>query len=225
MSLAQRIVQVRATVCQAAECAGRPADTVTIVAVTKTVERPAVDAAYALGLRHFGENRVQDARAKFASPLPADTTLHLIGQLQTNKARPAAGLFSLIESVDRPALIAALEAEAQRAERTLSVLLQVNIAREARKAGCAPDAAAALADLIVAAPHLALAGLMTIAPLVEVAEAVRPVFRELRRLRDRLRERTGLPLDILSMGMSNDYPVAISEGATQVRIGRAIFQD
>ncbi|MCC6314864.1 MAG: YggS family pyridoxal phosphate-dependent enzyme [Thermomicrobiales bacterium] len=224
MGLAERIGMVRAEVAEAAARAGRSPDAVTIVAVSKTVDRAAVDEAYALGLRHFGENRVQDAVRKFADPLPHDAVLHLIGQLQTNKARPAAALFGLIESVDRLSLIAALEKEAARLERTIPVLLQVNIAGEAQKAGCPPEDAADLVARIAATPGLALRGLMTIAPLVPDPEQVRPVFAGLRALRDLIRdEHPELPLATLSMGMSNDYATAIAEGATEVRIGRAIF--
>jgi hypothetical protein len=188
------------------------------------VERGLVDQAYALGLRHFGENRVQDAQRKFAAPLPADGVLHLIGQLQRNKARSALRLFDLIESVDRLSLIEELEKAAARENRRLPVLVQVNIAREPQKAGCAPEEAATLMARLSASSYLVPRGLMTIAPLVDDPEGVRPVFRGLRELRDRLRCANGdLDLPVLSMGMTNDFPVAIAEGATQVRVGRAIF--
>ena len=223
-TLEERIAAVRATIAAAAQRAGRRPEEITLVAVAKTVDRSAIDAAYALGLRRFGENRVQDARRKFATPLPPDAALHLIGHLQTNKARPAAALFDLIESVDRPSLIEALEKEAHRLGRRLPVLLQVNVAREPQKAGCAPDEAPALAARLRASSPLALRGLMTIAPLVADPEEVRPVFAGLRELRDGLvRADPSLDLGILSMGMSNDYPVAIEEGATHVRVGRAVF--
>lgn len=224
MSLAQRVETVRRSVSDAAARAGRDGNAVTIVAVSKSVDRAAVDEAYALGLRHFGENRVQSAAAKFALPLSADATLHLIGQLQTNKARPAVSLFGLIESIDRLSLLDALEREAARLDRRLPVLLQVNIAGEEQKAGCPPEAAPALVRHACDCPHLELRGLMTIAPLVDDAEATRPVFRALRELRDLLAaDGTARQLDVLSMGMTNDFEVAIEEGATHVRIGRAIF--
>ena len=224
MTIVQRVEKVRGLVRDAAARAGRDAASVTIVAVSKSVERAVVDEAYALGLRHFGENRVQSASAKFASPLPADATLHLIGQLQTNKARPAVSLFGLVESVDRLSLVEALDREAARLGRRLPVLLQVNVAGEVQKAGCTPGEAPDLARQISARSHLELRGLMTIAPLVADAEATRPVFRALREVRDRLVAAGDAPrLDLLSMGMSNDFAVAIEEGATHVRIGRAIF--
>ena len=223
-ALGERIARVREAVADAATAAGRGADEVTLVAVSKTVDRATVDEAYALGLRHFGENRVQDALAKFAAPPPPDASLHLIGQLQSNKARPAAAFFALIESVDRPSLIDALEKAGAGAAAPIAVLLQVNVAREPQKAGCPPEAAPALAARVHASPHLALRGLMTIAPLVADPEEARPVFAGLRELRDRLiGDDPSLDLPVLSMGMSNDYPVAVAEGATHVRIGRALF--
>lgn len=224
LTLVDRIALVQSSVAAAADRAGRDPASVTVVAVSKTVERAVVDAAYAAGLRHFGENRVQDAGRKFADPLPADATLHLIGRLQSNKAAPAGRLFGLIESVDRPSVIAALERQGGLLGRPIPILLQVNVAREPQKAGCAPEEAEDLVRSIVASPHLALHGLMTIAPLVDDPEAVRPVFRALRELRDRLRAADPRRrLEVLSMGMSNDFGVAIEEGATQVRVGRAIF--
>lgn len=223
VSVADRVRAVREAIATAAERADRDPAVIAVVAVSKSVGREAVDAAHTAGIRHFGENRVADAERKFAGSRPSNTTLHLIGQLQSNKARPAAHLFDLIESVDRPSLIDALEKEADRLGRPIPVLLQVNVAGESQKAGCDPQAASGLASRLGASPAFALRGLMTIAPLVEDAEAVRPVFRALRELRDRLRDDTSLPLDVLSMGMTNDFVVAVEEGATHVRVGRAIF--
>ncbi len=226
MTLAQRIEQVQCKVARAAMRSGREPADITIIGVCKTVDRDQVEAAYALGLRHFGENRVQDAARKFASPLPGDAVLHMIGQLQTNKVRVAAPLFGVFQSVDRPSLADALEREGGRLERPLPVLIQVNVAGEAQKAGCRVDDAPALLARILASPHLALRGLMTIAPLVADPEQVRPVFKGLRDLRDELRQlHPDAALDVLSMGMSDDYAAAIEEGATHVRVGRAIFQD
>jgi pyridoxal phosphate enzyme (YggS family) len=214
------VQQVRA----AEEQAGRPAGSVRIVGVSKTVGRDEVDRGYAAGLRDFGENRVQDAKAKFAPPLPSDAHMHLIGYLQTNKARDAVALFDTIHSVDRPELIEALERRAAQIEKIVRVLMQVNIAGEEQKHGCEAADAEGLIRQIVECPHLDITGLMTIAPLVGDAEAARPVFRGLRELRDRLAAidpRFTLPE--LSMRMTNDFAVAIEEGATMVRIGRAIF--
>lgn len=222
--LAERAATVRLQVAEAAAACGRNPEKITIVAVCKTAPREAVDAAADLGFRHFAENRVQDALRKFEAPLPPGCDLHLIGHLQTNKARPAVGLFDVIESVDRASLIVALEKEAARIEKRLPVLLQVNIAGEQQKAGCTPQEAHELLTALTASAWLAPQGFMTMAPLVDDPEQVRPVFRGLRELRDHLQEQfADVPLPVLSMGMSNDYPVAIAEGATLVRIGRAIF--
>lgn len=224
-TLSDRVARIQTCIAEAALKTGRDPAAITLVAVSKTVERPEIDEAYELGLRHFGENRVQDAARRFDPPLPADACLHMIGQLQSNKARQAASLFHLIESVDRPSLIDALNKEAHWRQRSMSVLVQVNIAGEAQKAGCVPERAGELIALIQSAPWLRLRGLMTIAPLAHDPEEVRPVFAGLRALRDRLRDADPtLPLEVLSMGMTDDYPVAIAEGATEVRIGRAIFQ-
>jgi pyridoxal phosphate enzyme (YggS family) len=223
-ALAARIERVRQNVADAAISAGRLPDEITIVAVSKTVERPVVDAAARLGMRHFGENRVQDAAQKFAEPLPEACRLHLIGHLQSNKAKRAVALFDMIESVDRLSLIAAIETEAERQGKRMPVLLQINVAGEVQKSGCIPDEAAGLMRRMVESPWLDPQGLMTMAPLVADPEDTRPVFAGLRILRDSLQqELRDVPLNTLSMGMSNDYAVAISEGATSVRIGRAIF--
>ena len=222
--LAARVDKVRADIAAAARGAGRLPEEVTIVAVSKTVDRPMMDAAHALGLRHFGENRVQDASRKLVTPLLPEAALHMIGQLQSNKARLALALFDVIESVDRPSLIDALEKEATRQERRFPVLLQVNVAREPQKAGCDPEMAASLMARLIDSTWLDPKGLMTMVPLVADPEEVRPVFAELRRLRDTLqRMHPAADLATLSMGMSNDYRVAVAEGATFVRIGRAIF--
>lgn len=223
-TIRNRAAEIQRRIHDAATARGRTGADVTLVAVTKTVGRAAVDAAYAAGLRAFGENRVPDARAKFAEALPPDSRLHLIGQLQTNKASHAVDLFDVVESVDRPSLIAELEKQGQRRARVLSVLLQVNVAGEEQKAGCAVEDVDALVAQILATQHLHLDGLMTIAPLVDDPEEARPVFVALRELRDRLsRERPDLTLGVLSMGMSNDFEVAVQEGATHVRVGRALF--
>jgi pyridoxal phosphate enzyme (YggS family) len=214
------LLEVRA----AEERAGRPTDSVRIVGVTKTVGRTEVDRGYDAGLRDFGENRVQDAKAKFAPPLPSDAHLHCIGYLQTNKARDAVALFDTIHSVDRPELIEALERRAAQIDKSIRVLIQVNVAGEEQKHGCEPSDTEGLVRQVVDCPHLQIAGLMTIAPLVGDAEAARPVFRGLRELRDRIAALDArFTLPELSMGMTNDFGVAIEEGATMVRVGRAIF--
>lgn len=224
LTLADRIAEVQDRIARAAARVGRSTAEITLVAVSKTVPRSVVDEAYALGLRDFGENRVIDCVEKYAAPLPGDARLHLIGQLQTNKAKAAAALFDVVHSVDRPSLITALERQTAAHEREIDVLLQVNVAGEEQKAGCSPDEVCALVRQLQGAPSLRLRGLMTMAPLVDDPEAVRPVFRDLRLLRDRLAPGFGIELPWLSMGMTNDFEVAIEEGATHVRVGRAIFE-
>ncbi|MCX2726097.1 YggS family pyridoxal phosphate-dependent enzyme [Thermomicrobium sp. 4228-Ro] len=222
--LATRIARVQQVITEAAERAGRDPRAVRIVAVTKGVERALVDLAYQLGLRIFGENRVQEAAQKFGeTPLPEDAELHLIGHLQTNKARSAVRLFSMIHSVDRIPLVLELERRSERLNQRVPVLIQINVAREPQKHGCAPEEAPSLVQAILAAPQLELRGLMTIAPLTSHDEDIRQVFRMLRLLRDDLEQRFGIPLPELSMGMTNDFPIAVEEGATLVRIGRALF--
>ncbi len=230
--LEDRITSIWERMEAASRRAGRDVDSIRLVAVSKTVDETVVADAHRLGLTHFGENRVQDATRKFAALDGLPFRLHLIGQLQTNKARAAAKIAHEIESVDRTGLIDTLEAEARKlADRgelaagvRLPVLLQVNVAREEQKSGCAPEEAPALVKALLAAPTLDLRGLMTIAPLVPTAEEARPTFVALRQLRDELQIRfPEATLGTLSMGMTNDFEVAIEEGSTSIRVGRAIF--
>ncbi len=222
-TLESRLIDVRKRIDRAAERAGRDSERVTIVGVTKTVGRTEIDEAYALGLRDFGENRVQDAKAKFATPLPDDAILHMIGSLQSNKAKNAVELFDVIESVDRASLVEALAKQAVSSNQQIELLLEINVAGEEQKAGCPMCEAPALLQLVLSKPELVPIGLMTMAPLVTDQNQVRPVFRELRELASSLEQTAGIPLPVLSMGMSNDFESAIAEGATHVRIGRAIF--
>jgi pyridoxal phosphate enzyme (YggS family) len=206
---------VEARIRSACERSGRRRDEVTLVAVTKTFPAGDVDHAVRAGVADVGENRVQEAREKqtlVASPV----RWHLIGHLQSNKARDAARLFDVVQSVDSASLAEKLARAADAAEKRLTVYLQVNVGGEEQKSGAAPADAAAIARAIRALPSLDLAGLMTIPPIGE-AEAMRPYFRRLRSMRDDL----GAPG--LSMGMTDDFEIAIEEGATVVRVGRAIF--
>lgn len=228
--LGQRIAAIQARVAAAVERAGRAPDAVQIVAVSKTMPAEAIIAAAAHGLTLFGENRVQEARDKIAAVAAAGFTQlrwELIGHLQTNKAARAVELFTRVQSVDSVRLAEALSRHAQQMGRTLPILLEVNVAGEASKSGLAPDEVVAVARTIAALPNLRPEGLMTIAPLVDDPEAVRPVFQRLRGLRETLRAEVPLGADSgwqeLSMGMSDDFEVAIEEGATLVRIGRALF--
>lgn len=208
--------KIQERVAAACRRAGRSPAEVTIVAATKTVAPAVIAAAFAAGIRHFGENRVQEAEPKIRelSSLEPRPVWHMIGHLQSNKAKDAVALFDIIQSVDTVKLAEALS---QRAAHKLTVMLEVNIAGEASKTGFTPgDVEPALA-VIRQLPNLEVTGLMTVAPLVPDVETVRPIFHQLRLLRDKL------GLEHLSMGMTDDFEMAIEEGATMVRIGRAIF--
>ena len=194
-----------------------------LVAVTKTVDAARVREAAAVGLRTFGENRVQDAREKVAA-VPG-VSWHLIGSLQRNKAKEAVRLFGWIQSVDSEALAEELSRRAIQQERAVDVLVQVNVAREPQKHGVSPEEAAAVVRRTAGLPGLRVRGLMTIAPAVSDPDEVRPVFRALREMRETLERSIGIALPELSMGMSDDFEVAVEEGSTMVRVGRAIFAD
>jgi pyridoxal phosphate enzyme (YggS family) len=212
---------VRARV-EAATVAAQRHHEVQVVAVSKSFPIEAVAEAFAAGQSIFGENRVQEALPKIEKLHEA--AWHLVGHLQTNKVKPATAAFSLIESVDSVRLAAKLDIEAARQGRRVAILLEVNVAEVGSKYGfSAAECVEAIPGLRGLA-HLKLRGLMTVAPLSRDPESVRWVFRSLRELRDRIAVRYELPeFDQLSMGMSNDFEVAVQEGATMVRIGRAIF--
>jgi pyridoxal phosphate enzyme (YggS family) len=231
MTIAERLERVNQTIERAALRAGRRPDEIALVAVSKTVGAEQVFEAARLGVTHFGENRVQEAEDKIlvvarqaeAARIPP-LTWHLIGHLQTNKVRPAARLFSLIESVDSVRLAVALQRQAGESGQPIDVLLEVNVGGESTKFGFVPEEVASVFREISRLPMLRVRGLMTVAPPVEVAEEARPYFRALRGLRGELvRAFPRADLPHLSMGMTGDYPVAIEEGATIVRVGRAIF--
>lgn len=221
--LVTNVANVRARIAAAAGRGGRRGEDVLLVAVTKTVDAARVREAAVLGLRTFGENRVQDAREKVAA-VPG-VSWHLIGSLQRNKAKEAVRLFGWIESVDSEALAEELGRRAEQQERAVDVLVQVNVAREPQKHGVSPEEAAALVRRTAGLPGLRVRGLMTIAPAVSNPDQVRPVFRALREMRENLERSIGIALPELSMGMSDDFEVAVEEGSTMVRVGRAIFAD
>ena len=234
MSIAENIAAVQARIAAAARRAGRDPAEITLVAVTKTHPPELVAEAVAAGARALGENRVQEAASKIAALRAGHAELrwHLIGHLQRNKAKLAAELFDLVHSVDSLRLAEALARQVAPGRR-LPILLQINVSGEASKEGFALQGGATSAALLallpeleqlVALPQLEVRGLMTVAPMVADPEQARPVFKALRELRDELARR--LPTarwDQLSMGMTDDFEVAISEGATIVRVGRAIF--
>jgi len=217
-----RVIQER--VAEAARKSGRVADQITIVGAAKQVEPARVNEAIAAGLGVVGENYIQEARAKVPH-LQGPVTLHFIGRLQTNKAKQAVELFSMVQCVDRLSLGQELAKRARAAGRALDVLLEVNLAGEQTKSGVSPEGLVPLAEQLAPLDSLRVCGLMAMPPFAEDPEASRPYFRRLRQLREEL-EAAGIPgisPRELSMGMSSDYPVAIEEGATIVRIGTALF--
>jgi len=220
--IAQNLQEVRAAISAACQRAGRDPGRVRLVAVSKTVDLERIRAAIDAGQDLFGENYLQEARAKIAA-LGRQVNWHLVGHLQSNKARGAVELFDLIHAVDRLKLAQALSAAAAPQGKVQDVLIQVNQGGEATKSGVMPAAAPALLQEVARLPHLRVLGLMTMPPWFSDPEAARPYFLALRELRDRLRGLTGLPLTELSMGMSGDFAVAVEEGATLVRVGAAIF--
>jgi PLP dependent protein len=216
LDIAGNLERVRERLARAAERSGRrPAD-VLLIAVSKTVDVERMRAAVAAGVAALGENRVQEARSKVAE-LGRPVAWHLIGHLQTNKARDAVELFDVIHSLDRVELARELERRAAARGQVVEALLQVNVAAEASKGGVGADLVGETLDIVGKLPHVRVRGLMTIPPEVERAADARPWFRRLRELGERhgLRE--------LSMGMSHDFEVAVEEGATMVRVGTAIF--
>jgi pyridoxal phosphate enzyme (YggS family) len=223
VGVAENVQAVRERVEAACRRARRPPDDVVIVAVSKTFPATLVAEACRAGLTDIGENRVQEAAAKIpqVAALGVHPRWHLVGHLQTNKVKTALGLFDIIHSVDSLRLAEAISRQAEQAalrqEGSVPVLLEVNVGREASKFGLAPEEVGRAVEQIARLPGLVVQGLMTVAPLSADPEEARPVFRELCRLRDEL------GLHHLSMGMTDDFEVAIEEGATMVRIGRAIF--
>jgi PLP dependent protein len=219
-SLDANLKSVRQTITQSAERAGRDPNQIVLVAVTKGFPVERIREAIAAGLRVFGENRVQEALAKIDEVGPAGVDWHLIGHLQTNKVKFIEGRFQMVQSVDGAGLAETLDA---RLQSPLDVLVEVNVAEEPQKTGAAPADVAAVAGAVQGGRRLRLRGLMTVAPMVPDPEAVRSVFRQLRALRDDMSQRLGVPLPVLSMGMTDDYAIAVEEGATMLRLGRALF--
>ena len=225
--LRENLERIEGQISMACREAGRPRAEVALMAVSKVHPVSAILAAEALGIRVFGENRVQEFQEKSVQLGPATgAEFHLIGHLQSNKAARAAELFSSVDTLDSLSLAERLNQAAVRLGRRLPVLLEIKLSHEPSKAGITPDSAE-LPLLLEHLPDLAgleLRGLMTVPPYLEDLTAVRPYFAQLRKLRDRLAaEHPRLSFAELSMGMSHDFPVAIAEGATQVRIGTALF--
>ena len=236
--LVTNLARVRERMARAAARAGRNHEEITLVAVSKTHPAETIREAYHAGVRHFGENRVQEWESKQAALSDLVATWQLIGHLQSNKARRAAALFHSVDSVDSVALAQKLNsamadmASEGSGKPNLGVLIEVRVSPEETKAGAEWADLPALVDAVLALPHLALRGLMCVPPFFDDAEKARPFFRRLREARDALRVQLGSQspgsggesfLPELSMGMSHDFEAAIEEGATQIRVGSAIF--
>jgi PLP dependent protein len=230
-SIEANLANIRARVGQAAPRAGRSADEITIIAVSKTFPAEAIRAAYSFGLRDFGENRVQEFEGKHPLLDDLDATWHLIGHLQSNKARRAVQIFGAVDSLDELSLAQKLnticaELAADHPGR-LSVLIEVRLAPEDSKTGVVAEDLPGLVEALIELPHLEIRGFMAVPPFFEDVERVRPYFRRLRELRDEMRGRfapgDSALLRELSMGMSHDFEIAIEEGATQIRVGTALF--
>ena len=228
MTIASNLSAIHERIARAAKRAGRRPEEIALMAVTKTFPPETILEAYQAGQRLFGENRVQEFAEKIGRLAGlCDAEFHMIGHLQSNKAAKAAEIFHAIDSVDSVKLAERLNAAGENLGKALDVLIEINVGGEAAKSGIAPDSDE-LENILVGAPEwpkLRIRGLMTVPPFTEDPEGARPYFRQLRQLRDRLAARN-LPFvnfDVLSMGMSHDFEVAIEEGSTCVRLGTAIF--
>jgi PLP dependent protein len=219
--IGKNLAQVRERIERAAARARRSPEDITIVAVSKTQLAEKILELYEVGIRHFGENRVQERELKRSKLADLDITWHMIGHVQKNKASRAASLFRAIDSVDSIALAEKLDHESS--SNRLRALIEVKLDPEPTKSGVSIDDLPQVAESILRLRHLDFRGLMGVPPYLDDAEEVRPYFRRLRELRDALASQLGSPLPVLSMGMSHDFEIAIEEGATEVRIGTALF--
>lgn len=222
MDLEANLTSIRERIDAACARAKREPNSVSLLAVTKTHSPEVVSEAALAGLILFGENKVQEAKAKI--PLcPGRLRWHMIGHLQSNKCRDAVELFEMIQSVDSLHLAQEINRRAEQASKRMPILLEVNLAGEASKFGYRPEQLLSDLPAINTLPRLEVQGLMTVPPWSPDPEKVRPIFRQLRELKTKCEELLGAPLPHLSMGMSGDFEVAIEEGATIVRIGTALF--
>ena len=227
MSISENISVIHERMHSAARRAGRRTEETALMAVTKTHPPAIIREAYAAGLRLFGENRVQEFAGKASSLADLAAEWHMIGHLQTNKAAKAAELFGAVESLDSVKLAEKLDSAARKFGKRMAVLIEVNVGGEAAKSGAAPNSRD-LEELLLAAPRLEalqFKGLMTVPPVTDDPEGSRPYFGSLRELRDAIsaRKLSAINMDVLSMGMSHDFEVAIEEGSTCIRVGSAIF--
>ena len=222
MSLADNLTLIQQRIRAACDRAGRSVDSVTLLAVSKTHPADTIRVAADLGLLLFGENKVQEARAKIPNS-PGKARWHFIGHLQSNKCRDAVELFSMIQCVDSLAIAQEINKRADQAAKTMPVLLEINVAGEASKFGYKPEQMLAELKELNALSRLEVHGLMAIPPFSPVPEKSRPYFKALRELKRRAEDVLGAPLPVLSMGMSDDFEVAIEEGSTMIRVGTALF--
>jgi pyridoxal phosphate enzyme (YggS family) len=222
VNLVDNLEAIRRRIKAACDRGDREPNSVTLLAVAKSQPPEIVAAAAELGLNLFGENKIQEAKAKI--PLcPGKLRWHFIGHLQSNKCRDAVELFEMIQSVDSLPLAQEINKRCEQAAKTMPVLLEVNVAGEASKFGCTPERLLAELKEIHALPRLEIRGLMTVPPWSSEPEKARPHFQQLHELKTRCEQVVGVPLPHLSMGMSGDFEVAIEEGATIVRIGTVLF--
>ena len=221
-SIAASVAAVRERMERAAGRAKRRAEEITLVGISKGVSADRIREAFLAGVRHFGESRVQEWESKAPHLEDLDATWHLVGHLQRNKALRAVALFHAVDSLDSLPLAERLDRAAGEGRR-MPVLLEVRLDPASSKAGCDPDDLPRLAEGLLLLPHLEWRGLMTVPAPALHPEQARPPFRRLRELRDELARRLDWTLPELSMGMSNDFEVAIEEGATQIRVGTALF--
>ena len=222
MSLADNLVSIQQRIQSACDRCNREPNSVTLLAVTKTHSADSVAEAARLGLNCFGENKVQEAKAKIPN-CPGKVRWHFIGHLQSNKCRDAVELFSMIQSVESLAIAQEINKRAEQAAKTMPVLLEINVAGEASKFGYKPEQMLVELNEINKLSRLEIHGLMAIPPFSPVAEKSRPYFRALRELKAQAESVLGAPLPVLSMGMSDDFEVAIEEGSTLIRVGTALF--
>ncbi len=223
-TIADNLRRIRERIAEACARSGRSADEIDLVAVTKTVPANRVEEAIRAGVRIVGENRVQEAQAK--KPLVREkVSWHMVGHLQTNKVRKALQLFDLIQSLDSLHLAEAIQKQCEKLDRYIDVLVEVNTSGEASKYGVAPEDVFPFVESVAAFPRIRVRGLMTIAPLTEDSTKIRSSFVTLRSLFEELRHASmpNVTMEHLSMGMTDDFELAIEEGSTMVRLGRAIF--
>jgi pyridoxal phosphate enzyme (YggS family) len=222
MGLAENLEQIEKRIHAACERAGRTRDSVLLLAVSKTHPPETIRDATNLGLTFFGENKIQEAKAKIPN-CPGKARWHFIGHLQSNKCRDAVELFEMIQGVDSLAIAQEINKRAEQLSKTIPILLEINVAGEGSKFGYKPEQMLAELEALNALPRLEIHGLMAIPPYTPVPEKARPYFQKLRELKQQAEAVLGAPLPQLSMGMSGDFEVAIEEGATIIRVGTALF--